>query len=84
MNGNDIKDLIKLIDEKGNDNPNLNHIKNVLLNRRSGKSYTKAQLIEIIKQYKPEYDLDTLKNMDDKKLYNLIIKLELEVINYGI
>lgn len=79
LNSNDIQCIINLIDKFGNNNPESNHVKNVLMNRRGSKSYSKSQLIDIIKGYKPEYDLDNLKEMDDRKLYKLALKLELEV-----
>ena len=72
----DIESIINLIDNHGDNKPDLNHIKNLLLNRRGSKSYTKSELINEIIHINKHCDIEYLQEMDDKSLYLLLLELE--------
>ena len=81
LNGLEIASIIELIDNSKSDDPYLKHIKNLLYNRRGSKQHTKKELIEMILDIRPDYDVDKLQELDDRKLYNIAIALEMEEDN---
>lgn len=72
----DIESIIELIDKYALNNSKLCHVKNVIMNRRGSKQYTKKELIELVLSIDPDYNKEKLQDMDDKKLYSLILLLE--------
>lgn len=76
MSKEDIKIIIDLIDNSQGVTADMLHIKNLLLNRRGSKSYTKPKLIKIILQITNKYEEWYLKELSDKELYQILLNEE--------